>query len=221
MKINFTKVATFLSVAVLILSSFKNVETDINWIENLKSKYTNKDEFINYWYNSVAMKNYETVKHIPQEAIIAKLWLETQGGMSGAGRRGAIFGIKGDGITGYDNVDGESVEYQAYGSTWQALSHFCDLINNEPELLKTGIDKIDRDLYYNRYLAWQKVNPSNKDWENWLLALQIDPQRNKSKLSYANCGCKDGSTKFCYNKRKKHAQKGINWIKQNLPPAEE
>lgn len=200
---------------LLILSSF-STDSNLSWVKELNSKYSNKEEFIQYWWNSKAMMNYQNVKHIPQETILAKMWLETQGGAAGAGRRGAIFGIKGEGIKGYDPVDAESVEYQSYDFGWQALSHFCDLINNEPELLESGIDKIDNNLYYDRFLAWKKVHPEYPDWKNRLLSLQVHPSRDKSKLSYAMCGCKNGTTKFCYNKRKKHAQKGINWVEQNL-----
>lgn len=200
---------------LLILSSFSS-DDGLTWIKKLSSNYQNQEEFIEYWWDSEAMKNYETVKHIPQEVIMTKMWLETQGGLTGAGRRGAIFGIKGNGIKGYDPVDVENVEYQAYGSTWQALSHFCDLINNEPELLDSGIDKINNDLYYQRYLAWKQVHPDYPDWKNRLLSLQVHPQREKSKLSYAMCGCRQGTTKSCYNKRKKHAQKGIEWVEDNL-----
>lgn len=200
---------------LLILSSFSK-DSGFNWVKNLSNKYANQEEFIQYWWNSTAMKNYETTKHIPQEVIMAKMWLETQGGLAGAGRRGAIFGIKGEGIKGYDPVDVENVEYQSYNFGWQALSHFCDLINNEPELLESGNDKIDNKLYYERFLAWKEVHPNYPDWKNRLLSLQVHPQREKSKLAYAMVGCHDGTNKKCYQIRKKHALKCIKWVENNL-----
>lgn len=206
-----------------LFCSFKKTKTKPQWIVTLQSRYDNDpEEFAKYWYNSEAMQNYERVKGIPQEVIIAKLWRETHGGYLGAGRWGAILGIKGTGIKGYDSVDAEHVSYQSYTETWQALSHFCDLINNDPEKVASGIDRIDRDLYYNRFINWKKYRKEYPDWKCWLLALQVDVQLSKSSLAYAACGCKFSKNakknKHCYETRRMHSAECIRWVEEYLIP---
>ena len=213
----------FILFAILLLSTgFKRDSRSPEWVKKLQEKYQTEEEFIAYWYNSKAMKEYEYKKRIPQEVIIGKMWMETQGGHTGAGRRGALFGIKGKGVKGYDNVDEEKVEYQAYNEAWEALSHFCDLINNDPVLIASGQDKIDNNMYLRRYQAWSRIHPDYEPWEWWLLALQVHPQREKSAYAYAANGCscnkKGKISKRCYEKRKKTATKTIDWIHEKLKP---
>lgn len=193
--------ASILTIVFFLFSA--NSTPKVGWVADLQNKYDSKSEFIKYWKNSDAMMAYETVYRMPQEVIISKMWLETQGGLSGAGRRGAIFGIKGKGIKGYDNVDREKVQYQAYPELWMALSHFCQLLTNQDG------------MYYKRYRAWMSFDHTLEPWEAILLGMQVHPERSKSKLSYAACGCKDGTKKDCYETRRKHAMKCIKWVKDN------
>lgn len=202
----FTKRRTNLFASVLLIAFFLLTAAKPNspgWVADLHSQYSNKKEFIAYWKNSDAMNAYQCVYRVPQEVIISKMWNETQGGMAGAGTRGALFGIKGNGIKGYDNVDKEKVEYQYYGAAWESISHFCKLITNP------------RNMYYARYRAWMSYDHNLEVWEAMLLGMQVHPELDKSKLGYAACGCKDGRNRDCWKKRKAHAMKCIKWVKDN------
>lgn len=164
--------------------------------------YDNAKDYIKYWKDSEAMQNYESVHCVDQRVILAKMWAETAGGTKGAGRRGANFGIKGKGIKGVDKKEywSPKVEYQYYDQRWQSISHFCEFIK--------------RPLYQKRFERWQKEYPKWEDWKLRLISLQVDPWLSRSKLSYASCGCKDGREKSCYQIRKKHALKNIQFIEK-------
>ncbi len=162
--------------------------------------YTNVYEFVDYWKDSEAMYNYEIAFDIPQEVIIAKMWMETHGGQAGAGKRGALFGIKGKGIKGIDQQETwqPQVEYQYYKHRWEAISHFCKLIQKE--------------LYERRYCDWKEARPDLPDWQHRLLSLQVAPLLIRSQLAYASCGCEDGRKKNCYQKRLDHAFNSIEFV---------
>jgi hypothetical protein len=175
------------------------------WVVEYTSNYDDDVyEFVDYWYNTISMQKFEEAKGIEQEVILSKLWLETHGGHLGAGRRGALFGIKRkngskrQSIKGYDSVDDEAVDYAGYEAGWESFSHFCDFIK--------------KPLYQTRFEAWQKVLPDYPEWHLRLLSLQVHPDMEKSKLAYAAVGCKDGTKSRCYAKRKAHAQKGIDFV---------
>jgi len=202
-----------LMVALICISATASAPS---WVQVLHTNYNNQGEYVDYWYNSSAMLNYECVYGIDQEVILAKLWLETNGTLTGAGRWGAGFGIKGKAktgksIKGFDSKEkklrnGGKVEYIPYGAPWEMISGFCKFIK--------------KPLYASRFDAWKQKYPDMPDWYNYLLALQVHPNRNKSELAYASCGCEAEKgkmiSKTCYNKRKAHAQKGINWVLKNL-----
>lgn len=203
----YTKITLIIFMAGVLISAKTNSP---EWVTKLHKAYTDDpQEFVDYWLDSEAMENYECVYNIPQELIISKMWLETHGGHTGVGRYGCLFGIKGKGIRGYDAKEAGmtnkgKVEYRAYGAAWEAISDFCKLIS--------------KPLYADRFDRWQEKNYDMPDWYNYNLALQVDPERGKSRLSYASCGC-EGSKKIsvsCYSKRKRHAVKNINWILNNL-----
>lgn len=191
-----------LIITTLLLALFSFTASSPNWVIGLQNEYDNREEFINYWYNSIAMNKFEETYDIDQEVIISKMWLETHGGLSGAGRRGALFGIKGKGIKGYDNVDLEKVEYEEYGAAWESISHFCQFITGP--------------RYEENYCDWKDVLPDYPDWHLRLLAMQVNPDIKKSKYAYAACGCKDGTNRSCYNIRKKHAENAINFVIYHL-----
>jgi len=62
--------------------------------------------------------------------ILSKNWSETAGGLAGAGRRGAEFGIMGSGIKGKDKRHWQdpNVEYQAYESRYSMYLDFVQLL---------------------------------------------------------------------------------------------
>lgn len=162
--------------------------------------YDTPEEFVAYWKK--AALHFEQVHKVPHQLILAKLWLETEGGRTGAGRRGALFGIKGKGNKGYDNVDKERVEYAGYDQRWEALSHFCNLVK--------------KPMYRSRFENWKKYGPQKPDWYNYALALQVDYHLRNSSYAYAACGCKSGTNRECYDKRKKHAAKVIDFVKNYI-----
>lgn len=196
------------TIFVLGFIVFGTAFTDIispRWVVEYTDRYGDDvHEYVHFWYNSIAMQEFEDVKGIEQEVILSKLWLETHGGHRGAGRRGAIFGIKRkrgskrQSIKGYDDVDNEAVDYAGYDAGWEAISHFCEFIK--------------KPLYQKRFEAWQEIMPDYPEWHLRLLSLQVHPDMSKSKLAYAAVGCKDGTNSKCYRKRKEHAQKGIDFV---------
>lgn len=196
--------AIFIIGFVVFGTAFTSVISP-KWVAEYTSRYDDDVyEFVDYWYNTISLQRFEEVKGIEQEVILSKLWLETHGGHRGAGRRGALFGIKRKkgstrkSIKGYDNVDDESVDYAGYSAGWESISHFCDFIK--------------KPLYQTRFEAWQKVLPDYPEWHLRLLSLQVHPDRSKSRLAYAAVGCKDGTTAKCYAKRKAHADKAIEFV---------
>ncbi len=146
----------------LILAAFTLISI-CTFAQVEKPSYTNVKEFVSYWKDSEAMKKFEAVHGIPQEVILAKMWMETRGGLSGVGRRGGLFGIKGSGLKGTDKAEywSPNVEYQYYASRWEAISHFCKLIK--------------KPLYQKRFEAWQQASPDLSVWECRLLSLQVAP----------------------------------------------
>lgn len=204
-----------------VISSFSTVTEKTKPVIDSTNYFKEKPfntftEYVAYFSN--AAKTFEDVYKIPYEYILAKSWSETQAGKKGAGRRGAIFGIKGKGIKGFDSKEKHfksngKVEYTAYSQRWQAYSHFCKLLTGE-----TG-----NKMYMTRFIAWNHYFLKNKvqkpDWYMWALATQVHPQLKKSRSAYASCGCliqlKEKTKKEdlkCYNKRRKHALKNINLI---------
>lgn len=163
--------------------------------------------YINYWKKTFL--SYQKVYGVPWQIIAGKGFLETQGGHTGAGKRGCWFGIKGKGVKGYDDEDKEAVEYQAYKERWMVFSDFCRLLTAR----KTQRGKIQK-LYITRYKAWKKAKPNWEEYKLWAYAMQAHPQLSKSRLSYANCGCKDGRIKSCRDTRLKHTYKLIRFIKK-------
>ena len=192
------------ALAILFLASAFTVSGP-KWVHEYTQAYDdNVSQFVDHWYSSIALQKFEEAHGIEQEVILAKMWLETHGGHLGAGRRGAIFGIKRKrgskrkSIKGYDNVDNEAVDYAGYEFGWQAISHFCQFIK--------------KPLYQTRFEAWQEILPDYPEWHLRLLSLQVHPDKSKSKLAYAAVGCKDGTKDRCYRKRMEHAQKGIDFV---------
>lgn len=207
-----TRLVKVLGIIMLmgLLTSAKNHSP--SWVVKLQDSYSNTSEFVMYWYDSQTMENYECVYGIDQEMIISKMWMETHGGRAGAGTRGCLFGIKGKGVKGFDakekNMSNKGkVEYRSYEAAWEAISDFCKLIK--------------KPLYAERFKAWKKKNYDMPDWYNYNLALQVHPDIDKSRLSYASCGCEANKktkkiSKRCYEKRKAHAMKNNKWILNNL-----
>lgn len=134
--------------------------------------------------------------NIPFEVILVKAWLETQAGLTGVGRKGSIYGIKGKGHRGFDPTDNESVEYQAFADRIEAMEYFCLFLNEK---------------YSTQYNNWVKQYPDNPNWKNWVFALQGNPSPGSGK-SYAACGCKTLKNNYCYITRMDHARKCESWI---------
>ena len=160
------------------------------------AEYSTLEEFAKYLYKTSVI--YEQTFHIPREIILAKAWHETSGGRKGVGRRGSMFGIKGKGNRGFDKVDAKvgrgEVEYQSYKARWESISHFCKLITQK------------NPMYRERYVAWLESNSSLEYYEAWAYAMQVHPNKQKSRSAYAMCGCSDGTKDKCWKTRKKSAE---------------
>ena len=162
--------------------------------------YKTFPEYVNYFQTRA--KEFEKLHGVPYELILSKAWTETNAGLKGAGRRTAIFGIKGKGIKGFDRKENQNVEYNGYQYRWQAYSDFCKFVK--------------KDFYVERFNAWKKVNPQKPDWYNYNLALQAHPAKNKGKSAYASCGCESGLDPECKKLRLKHAYKNIRLIEKYI-----
>ena len=199
------KIYTVLIIGFIVFGTAFTTVLSPEWVVEYTNRYDDDVyDYVDYWYNTISIQRFEDNHGIEQEVILSKMWLETHGGHRGAGRRGALFGIKRKkgskrkSIKGYDAVDAEAVDYAGYDAGWEAISHFCKFIK--------------KPLYQERFEAWQVVLPDYPEWHLRLLSLQVHPDRSKSKLAYAAVGCKDGTKAGCYRKRKEHAEKGIDFV---------
>lgn len=193
--------------------------------------YSNFQEFLEYWKYGDALQSFQDTFNIPTEIILATYWLETNGGLKGAGKRGAGFGIKksrpGKSLKAFDKVDAKvghgHIYYQGYEERWENFSHFCKLLTNK-------VENKNLKLYLIRYKEWEdyfcKKGEVKESYYIWALAMQVSPSLYNSYLSYSMQGVmyerKNGKILnsrhnfLTYKKRKSRSFKMINLIKKYI-----
>lgn len=203
------KLRTLLTIFIVVFISLSATKPEK--VEPVfDTPYTDQAGYLEYWKGT--LDGFVTTHGIPEEVILAKMWNETNGGLTGAGRYGALFGIKGKrkgkSIKGFDErekgfTSKGKVEYRYYEHRWEAISDFCQFLKGE-----NGYNS----MYFERYVAWRQIYADMPDWYSWLLALQVHPNKAESKRAYASMGVEDGTTDAGYAKRKKHAERCIKWV---------